>query len=367
MSIDIHFGDGDWERIERDYAAWWAHDLDRPLVQVTGRAYARGATVPHIHKFQSNYPLHIPPEQVIADIGLDLEATRYHGDAFPRWWVNFGPGIMAGFLGARVNSVDETVWFEAATPVAARDLHLRYDAENVWWRRVQALTRVAVETWGDGVQVSHTDLGGNLDILASFRTTQGLLYDLYDAPEQVARLVGEVTALWIRYYAELAEIIQTTGRGYTPWAPIWSAQPCYMLQCDFGYMISPEMFKQFALPDLDRCFQRTDHAFYHLDGPGAIPHLDRLLSLESLHGVQWNPAPQNPRASDWIPLLKRIKDAGKLCLVSTDPDGARKIVREIGGRGTCLMVHLPEAMPPEEIDDFLGVLAAEDADAGSRS
>ena len=358
MSIDIHFGDGDWERIERDYAAWWAHDLDRPLVQVTGRAYARGATVPHIHKFQSNYPLHIPPEQVIADIGLDLEATRYHGDAFPRWWVNFGPGIMAGFLGARVNSVDETVWFEAATPVAARDLHLRYDAENVWWRRVQALTRVAVETWGDGVQVSHTDLGGNLDILASFRTTQGLLYDLYDAPEQVARLVGEVTALWIRYYAELAEIIQTTGRGYTPWAPIWSAQPCYMLQCDFGYMISPEMFTRFVIPDLVACCDYLENGFYHLDGPGQIAHLDLLLDLSRLRGIQWVPGDGNPPPNAWLDLLKRIIDAGKLCQIYVTAEGALDVVRHLGGRGFILTVQ--DEMAEDEAHAFLRRVRAED-------
>jgi hypothetical protein len=31
MPIDIRFTEEDWERIERDWNAWWAGELDRPL------------------------------------------------------------------------------------------------------------------------------------------------------------------------------------------------------------------------------------------------------------------------------------------------------------------------------------------------
>jgi len=36
-----------------------------------------------------------------------------------------------------------------------------------------------------------TDLGGNLDILSTFRPGTDLLLDLYDHPEDVKRLTGE--------------------------------------------------------------------------------------------------------------------------------------------------------------------------------
>jgi hypothetical protein len=142
------------------------------------------------------------------------------------------------------------------------------DPDNFWWQRVYGLTRRAVERWGDQVAVGHTDLGGNLDILASFRGSQQLVLDLYDAPEEVDRLVGEITRLWLRYYDELYDVIQQSGRGTTPWAPIWSPGRTYMLQSDFAYMISPKMFERFVMPDLQACCAALDHAFYHLDGKG---------------------------------------------------------------------------------------------------
>ncbi len=361
MSINLHFTEQDWERVERDWTAWWAGELDRPLVMIESLEPPSDVILPEAPSFTSNLPLEMPADEVIDRYQAHLEAKRFYGDAFPKWWPNFGPGIVAGFLGARVHPVPETVWFDPAEQVSISDLHLAYDPDNVWWRRVQELTRLAVERWGSNVAVAHTDLGGNLDILASLRTTQQLLLDLYDAPDEVARLVGEITRLWIRYYDELYEIIRAAGRGTTPWAAIWSPGRCYMLQCDFSYMISPEMFERFVLPDLAACCDTLDHGFYHLDGEGEIPHLDMLLSLERLRGVQWIPGDGAPPPEKWLPLLKRIRDGGKLCQLYVSPQGARTIVRELGGQGFALAIQ--QQMSQAEAEDFLRVLAAEDASA----
>jgi 5-methyltetrahydrofolate--homocysteine methyltransferase len=203
---------------------------------------------------------------------------------------------------------------------------------------VRELTRTAVSRWGDRVCVAHTDLGGNLDIIASLRTTEGLLLDLYDAPEALAEVARAVTRLWLRYYDELYEMIRPAGRGTTPWAPIWSPGRCYMLQCDFAYMISPEMFERFVVPDLTTCCDALDAGFYHLDGSGQIPHLDLLLSIERLRGIQWVPGDGQPPPETWLPLLRRIRDGGKLCQLFVEPEGARTIVRELGGRGFAFQI-----------------------------
>jgi 5-methyltetrahydrofolate--homocysteine methyltransferase len=220
------------------------------------------------------------------------------------------------------------------------------------------LTETAVKRWGNAVAASHTDLGGNLDIVASLRTTEQLLYDVHDAPDEVERLVHEVTRLWLRYYKDLDSIIQKAGRGTTPWAAIWSPKRCYMLQCDFAYMISPQMFERFVMPDLSACCDYLDHGFYHLDGKGQIAHLDMLLSLKRLRGIQWIPGAGAPPAYRWLPLLQRIREGGKLCQLYVTPFGARRIVRELGGRG--FVFSITEQMGETDAQDFLRMLAAED-------
>lgn len=360
MGIELNFEPRDWERLERDWTAWWEGELERPLVMIEGRAPRPGeksAALAPEKLFSSEFSLETPVDEVLDHYQAHLERRLFHGDAWPRWWPNFGPGIAAGFLGAKVHPVPGTVWFEPAAQGPIQKLELVYDARNPWWERVSALTRRAVERWRSQVTVGHTDLGGNLDILASLRTTEQLLFDLSDAPEEVARLLGESTRLWLRYYDELHSIIRRGERGTTPWAPIWSPGRCYMLQSDFAYMISPRMFERFVLPDLAACCERLDHGFYHLDGKGQIKHLDMLLSLERLRGIQWIPGAAQPPAEDWLPLLKRIRDGGKRCQLYVTADGARSIVRELGGRGFAL--YVVNWMSTSQARDFLRALETE--------
>lgn len=360
----LHFTDEDWARVERDTLRWWNHDLERPLVYLSVKHAAEvGPSTPF--GYQSNYPLDMPAEDVVDCYAPSLAATYYYGDAFPWLWVNFGPGIAAGFLGSQVNSVyepSETVWFTPAWQTTVEDLCLTYDANNVWLKRVLAITQALVERYGGMLQTSHTDLGGNLDILASFLTTEQLLFDVVEQPEAVVQRVRDITRLWIRYYDDQDAIIRPTCRGTSCWTPLWSPGRTYMLQCDFSYMISPAMFERFVLPDITACCDHLDHGFYHLDGKGEIPHLDHLLSVPRLRGVQWIPGDGQPSPDQWLPLLKRIRDGGKLCQVFVTPAGARRIVQNLGGKGFLLVINdgLDDFQNPEVAQAFMHTLQAED-------
>jgi hypothetical protein len=116
-----------------------------------------------------------------------------------------------------------------------------------------------------------------------------------------------------------------------------------MLQSDFAYMISPRMFKRFVVQDLTDCCAAMDHGFYHLDGKGQLAHLDQLLAIERLRGIQWIPGDGQPPGDEWTEVLQRIRAAGKLCQLYVSLEGARRIVREHdGGRGFVLAVGGPE-------------------------
>ncbi|MCX5637038.1 MAG: hypothetical protein NTX52_05005 [Planctomycetota bacterium] len=356
MSIQTQFTEEDWQRTESNWRAWWAGELERPLVMI----WAREANKKVADLLEA--PLCVNTlllDQMKTDEILDLyqaqlETTCFCGDAFPKWWPNFGPGIIAGFLGAEVKADTNTVWFGLSEPKNIPELHLTYDANNTWWRWVKELTTKAVKRWGDQVCVGHTDLGGNLDILASFRTTEQLLLDLHDQPKEVERLLRKITQLWIRYYDELDAIIRPAGRGANSWAAIWSTKRSYMLQSDFSYMISPEMFERFVLKDLVACCNVLDHAFYHMDGRGQIPHLEMLLSLEKLRGIQWVPGEGQLPTEEWLDLLKKIRGAGKLCQLYVSAVGARTIIHELGGKGFALCIM--DEMTPNEAHDFLSGL-----------
>ncbi|NQU76550.1 MAG: hypothetical protein HQ546_09590 [Planctomycetes bacterium] len=335
MTIDFSFDR--WERVKADYRRWWAGELDRPLISCTmiDRDAGRAEADRHYRNYAAIYDLAVPAEAIVDLWDYDLSCRRYLGDAFPVVWPNFGPGVMAAFIGARPGPADDTVWFHPEAEKEIADIHLRYDPDNVWFNRVKDVCRAAVGRWGGLVQIGMTDLGGGLDILSTFRHGEKLLLDLYDQPDEVKRLVWEVHDLWHRYYREIDEIIRPSNPGYTDWAEIYSAEPSYMFQCDFCHMIGPKMFDEFVKPELAASCKRQGKSFYHLDGLGQLPHLDSLLSIEALNGVQWVPGAGVSASELWFDVFEKILRAGKLAqvLFHFDLDGSAKIVDRFSAAG----------------------------------
>jgi 5-methyltetrahydrofolate--homocysteine methyltransferase len=106
----------------------------------------------------------------------------------------------------------------------------------------------------------------------------------------------------------------------------------YMLQCDFSYMIGPRMFKQFALPELAATCQRLPRSFYHLDGVGEVPHLDHLLGIPELDGIQWIPGDGKPDCAHWPEIYQRVHAGGKKIQIAYGGfEALRAVVEQIGG------------------------------------
>lgn len=350
------FSADEWQRIRQDWTDWWQGRLRRPLVWIV--------TQDDDHppgNFSNNllrFPLGTAPDAILDYYQPYLETTHYFGDAFPQWWLNAGPGIAAAFLGSTPHFAETddwgTTWFEPLSLPALEALQPRCDEDNPWWQHCLAVLRAAVVRWGEQVVIGHTDLGGNMDILASLRGTEALLYDVIDAPEEVSRLTRDITAQWLRFYDEMHAIICQTPLGSSYWSGYWSPGTGYILQSDFSYMISREMFDRFVLPDLTTCCAHLDYPFYHLDGKGQLKHLDSLLTIPNLRGIQWQPGDGQPSADGWIDVLGRIRGADKLCQVYVTRAGALKIVRELGGQG--FQFQIKEPLTPDEAQAFVDTM-----------
>jgi hypothetical protein len=65
------------------------------------------------------------------------------------------------------------------------------------------------------------------------------------------------------------------------------------------------------LPGLIEECKFYDRSIYHLDGPGALKHLDSILSIPKLNAVQWVPGAGNGGFERWIPVYQKIQAAGK--------------------------------------------------------
>jgi len=332
--MSISFSGERWQQVGDTHRAWWSRELKRPLIHLALADKDPGRAEPALpsYGFVPFYDQSVTAESIIDRYNYDLSRVRWFGDAFPVIFPNFGPGVVAAFIGASLGTSIEagTCWFHLPETREIEELTFTYDPDNVWLGRVTEFCEAAVERWQGLVQVSMTDLGGNLDILSSFRPSEMLMYDLYDHPDDVKRLTWDLHELWWRYFDEINSIVRQSNPGYTAWTPILSPEPYYMLQCDFSYMIGPDMFDEFVRPEIAASCKRLGNSFYHLDGPGELPHLDSLLSIPELDGIQWIPGAGAPGLDCWPEVFRKIRDAGKLTQVYGSPYYLDKIVEQTG-------------------------------------
>lgn len=353
--MTIAFDQSRWDKIRETHRRWWAGELGRPLVHLTVKNRRPKQPEPRLpsYEFASFYNLNTSAE-AIADRWLyDLECREFLGDAFPFVFPNFGPGVIAAFLGLELKNGEGTVWFNQPNDVALRRLPLKFDPENTWFRRLCDLYRAAGERFEGLVQLGMTDLGGNLDILASFRPGEKLLLDLYDSPDEVRAACDRAHAAWWECFEALDNVIQPAHPGYTAWTPFYSERPYYILQCDFAFMIGVEMFVEFALPELQATCRRLVHPFYHLDGIGQLKHLDALLEIPEMKGIQWVPGVGKPGITEWPEVYRKIRQSGKMIqfFTSQDPRGWRALdilVGQLGdAKGIMMYGEVPAVDEPE--------------------
>ena len=351
--MPINFDNNRWERIRENSKLWWEGKLKRPLIHMTAANHDPGRSEPPLpyEFYTSAYDLSVPAEAVIDRIDYNLSCNTYYGDSFPHFMPFFGAGVLAAFLGAQLNQREETCWFHPLGDPEASDVSFFFNPENRWFKRIGDIYKAGHERWGGQVQLGMTDLGGSLDVVASFRPGEKLLLDLYDHPGEIQRLAWETHDVWWHYYDSFNGILQTVNQGYTAWTPLFSDGPYYMLQCDFCYMISPDMFDEFVKPELAASCKRLKNAFYHLDGSGQLAHLDSLLSIDELRGIQWVPGEGAPGMKHWPEVFRKIRDADKLIQFFGDIDDLDVVVEQLGSPEgiavICMSFDNPRTMPSE--------------------
>jgi len=311
--LTIEFQPEQWNRVKDSAEQWWSGKLDRPLIHVRLNGYDSGRPAPELPDYEyTSFYNDAFPDAVVDRWDYNLSCTRFLGDAFPTVRPNFGACVVAAFLGAQLINRPDTVWFQADQTANLAELDWQVNFENPVFARVRDIVKAAEARWQGQVLIGLTDLSGILDILSVFRPGEELLMDLYDDPELVKNHIWKLYQIWWQYFDTLSSFVAATNPGYAAWDGMYSSSPYYMLQCDFAYMISPDMFREYVVPELSATAARLGNAFYHLDGPGQLVHLDALLEIESIKGIQWIPGAGQPDISHWPDVYRRIKNAGKL-------------------------------------------------------
>ena len=80
----------------------------------------------------------------------------------------------------------------------------------------------------------------------------------------------------------------------------------------------------------------------HLDGVGALRHLDTLLNTEKLGGIQWGYGEGQPTARAWKDVVQKIQRAGKNLQINVMPDEVEKVCSFVRPEGAHFCIRTPD-------------------------
>lgn len=333
------------------FEAWWHGEImDRPPVSlnlVVRREY-RGPVSQH---------------KCLRDKWLDVqfrvdEATArlaqqdFAGDSLPVLMPNMGPELAATLYGANLRWSDDphssqTNWSVPVVHDPQRDWPRIATTspcfDNPYWQALEAMTRLAIEQCEGRYLVGHTDIHDAYDTLAALRDPQELCLDMLDCPHLVQPAAMHVAEGVLEMYERSWRLINGAGHGWTSWIPAWHDGFTSISCCDFWAMLSPQLARDCVLPAVMRMIDPVDRSIFHLDGPGALKHLDLLLAIPNLQAVQWVYGAGAGPATRWIDVYRRVQAAGKSSQIYLDtPQEALDILEALGNpRGLWFCVGQP--------------------------
>ena len=326
-----------WEETKRKFEGFWQQkNTGRPLMRIIARkpeienlsdgrpheggiadVFCQGMNydMPEDLKWKDMEDKYRNAERVAARYRDFCEKHLFLAEAFPNLEIHYGPGSTAAYLGSEIGFKEDTVWFEPCVDEDWEDVpDLVYDPENKWLKDHLAFAEKCRELAGDDMIVDMPDLMENIDVLSSLRGAQELMMDLIEDPEEIKKRVGQVTKAWIEYFDRFHEIVQDKDGG-NAWScfQLWAPGRYAKLQCDASAMISADAFREFVQDSLREQTEHLDYALYHLDGPGAIKHVDALMEIEGIRALQWTPGDTGPDGTcpDWDGIYDKVVAAGR--------------------------------------------------------
>lgn len=299
-----------------DYEKWWNHELDRPIIQVHLSShrkpkFSRGDLLEMV------YDKNVTPLEVVKAYEDTYQSQIFLGDAFPQFYMR-STGILGAYLGQgwKIDNQHGTIWFQE-TGLELEDIHLKLNKDFWLYQRSLDILKAFASYFQNEIALGIPNLGGMMDIVESMRGANNSLIDLYDDPEEVLRVNDEIYEAYQEAYQDTMQIITDSHvMGYTGWITLLSQKPYFISQCDFCCMIGAKQFDEFIKETLKKEANLIERAFYHLDGPGAVRHLDTILEC-GFDGIQWiqGAGAESLDSGKWDDIYRKIKAKDKLLQV----------------------------------------------------
>jgi hypothetical protein len=347
----------DWEeRLARQDAFWYGEIIDRPVVALTLPSRKPGRPDPPEKAWPSLRDRWLDAGYQ-AELALArVSRTEYLGDALPHVYPRMGPEIFSALFGTEMEFGERTTWSVPNLIDWDHTDHLQVSENSFYWQKLVELTDTLLDAGRNVFYTGTTDWHPGGDALAAFRDPARLAMDMIEHRDDVKALLRRVTDEYVRIFDVFYRKLTEARQAISTWMGIVSTEKWYVPSNDFSCMISKEMFDDVFLPGIIEECRFFDTSIYHLDGPGALQHLDSLLEIDELNALQWVFGAGNGPASRWMHVYKRCQEAGKGLEIPIHLDELDRFIEELRPEG--LWISLQGVRDRDDADRALKRITA---------
>lgn len=301
----------DFEQVKKRYDAFWEGAvIDRPPVCMSFPV-EDPKPVPQ-KEYDTQQERWLDVDFRAEEIAVSLTNREFYADSLPIAWPNMGPEIYSAWCGCDYNFGETTTWSEPCIEDWEKDADLAvFDPEHPLFKTTVKFTERLLELGKGNFIVGLTDFHPGGDHLAALRDPQQLAIDMIENIEYVKAKLEESQTEFFKVYDIFYNKLNEAGMPITSWLPLIHDGRYYITSNDFSCMVSKEMFDEVFLPGIIEECHFYERSIYHLDGPGALHHLDSLLEIKELDAIQWVYGAGNEGYDRWVNVYQKIQQAGK--------------------------------------------------------
>ena len=329
----------DFVQCMRRIYAWYDHQvLDRPPVRFSAHNAEYDVT-DDAGRFPSLKDRWYDAEYQVRRYLQTVERSSFLGETFPLFWPNLGPNVFAGMLGAALEFGEVTSWAKPSVEGPESLEAIAFHPDSEYLKMINELTDCALSACRGKFLVGYTAVHPSFDCADALMGTEELFFQSADDPDFVKAVTRRCFDPFFPLMDAFHKKLKAHGQLSVTWMQIPSYETMHIPSCDLGAMISPAMFEEFALPFIRREVRHFQHNVFHVDGKGVARHLDRLLEIPEIQAYQWVQGVGEDRPIlQWIPLIRRIQQAGKSVVVDLRLAELEAFMREIGPEGVLLCI-----------------------------
>lgn len=340
------------DRLKQKYIEYWNRENhNRPLVSIVGTDNFEQQGFFHDSLRQRWFDI----DYVIDRVNKTLENTYYGCEAYPMFFPDLGPDQFAAFHGTELEFGDTTSWsLPNYRDVDVEEIPKFYlDKNGIYYQKLLELMKAMLENGKGKYFTGIPDLHPGADCLVSMRGPQQLCIDTLENPEFIKERTKKLFPDFCQVFEDFYKMTQAYQSGTTNWMGVWYPEKWYVTSCDFSCMISTDMYEELIVPELLMEIDYLDASIYHLDGPDALKHLDRLLKIDNLKGVQWIYGAGAPTASYWLDTIRKIQSAGKVVHIEVKPEELEYMLQNVKPEGVFFQVNAESRKQAEELEKIV--------------